>query len=141
MLAVILLFESKRQHKIFALVTGVRTCALPIYLGSGGPTHEPEGIIARIAGSRCSGSAGDGPAGGEGGRADRPWHWRRRRQRLEQETGCGEPSGPEGHNELFQRGNVHSQSIERPQVRHMPQDITGRGYHRPAEPARRTTRT
>src|SRR3546814_4083435 len=61
---------------------GMETCK---ELGSGGPTHEPEGIIARIAGSRCSASAGDGRAGGEGGRADRPWHWRRLRQRIEQQ--------------------------------------------------------
>src|SRR3546814_19087257 len=93
-------------------------------------THEPEGIIARIAGSRCSASAGDGRAGGEGGRADRPWHWCRLRQRIEQQPGCAEPSGQEGHDGLYPPGNVIRHAQDPPLARHEPTGRERRGVPR-----------
>src|SRR3546814_4132750 len=35
----VLLFSSRRRHTRFALVTGVQTCALPIWLAAADPLH------------------------------------------------------------------------------------------------------
>src|SRR3546814_1921367 len=42
------LFSSRRRHTRCALVTGVQTCALPIYLGN--RLHRAEGGVALILG-------------------------------------------------------------------------------------------
>src|SRR3546814_6513073 len=55
-------FSSRRRHTRCALVTGVQTCALPIYLCAG----------ARRRGDRADGGAqGDRQAGGNDGRLTR----------------------------------------------------------------------
>src|SRR3546814_6049353 len=55
LLFIVVFFSSRRRHTICALVTGVQTCALPIYPGD---THEIEGCrIEHIAGgngNRCA---------------------------------------------------------------------------------------
>src|SRR3546814_7788289 len=58
-------FSSRRRHTRCALVTGVQTCALPIFLRYDGGTHGYDGFGL---GERRQG--GDDPLGG---RADEPW--------------------------------------------------------------------
>src|SRR3546814_10595763 len=47
--SVLFFFSSRRRHTRCALVTGVQTCALPIWLGPGPPVADPEYLAAAKA--------------------------------------------------------------------------------------------
>src|SRR3546814_10073567 len=49
-------FSSRRRHTICALVTGVQTCALPIYLPDSDEAHDWAALRAALAQARTSGA-------------------------------------------------------------------------------------
>src|SRR3546814_17515274 len=74
MLFDVFFFSSRRRHTMCALVTGVQTCALPIY-GSGGALGPAEGTDGGSTGGDTAlptgpaGTTGSDPAGGATGGA------------------------------------------------------------------------
>src|SRR3546814_3136146 len=60
---VVLFFSSRRRHTRCALVTGVQTCALPIYLGAGKLAEFGDAVAAEDAPG--PGTGADAGLGGE----------------------------------------------------------------------------
>src|SRR3546814_8339917 len=55
-------FSSKRRHTRCALVTGVQTCAFPIYIGVASPNAQGQAIInTATAATRPCANRGSGP--------------------------------------------------------------------------------
>src|SRR5881275_2852765 len=95
-------FSSRRRHTILFRVTGVQTCALPIWRAHGPQRDRAAGDAARLEHHAGEGEPGD-PRGGEpgGGARDRPRHDHRdrgpeRQPRPERHDAGDRPRAPRG---------------------------------------------